>query len=102
MLLFVVYLASMEPVCPMKKTRKSCAIFPLDSAIKSCVSKNALSTYGLHLNLGLIAFLTSYSILSIEQFLEFCCIWNSLVCQSRCRIHICYPDSSFYVDLKVV
>src|SRR5438445_5027828 len=66
MLLFVVYLASIEPVCPMKKTRKSCAIFPLDSAINSCVSKNALSTYGLHLKRGLIAFLTSYSILAVD------------------------------------
>ena len=36
----------------MKKTRKSCAIFPLDSAMSNCVSKYARRTYGLQLNLG--------------------------------------------------
>src|SRR5205085_12485223 len=49
----------MLPLCPMKKTRKSCAILPLDSAMRSCVSKYARNTYGLQLNLGLSAFLTS-------------------------------------------
>ena len=53
MVLFVVYVASMLPTWPIKNTRKSCAMRPLDSAIKSCVSKYARKTYGLHENLGL-------------------------------------------------
>ncbi len=37
MLLFVVHVACILPWCPMKKTLKSCAILPFDSAINRCV-----------------------------------------------------------------
>ena len=45
--LFVVYFASMSPLWPMKNCLYACVMFPLDSARRSCVSKYALSTYGL-------------------------------------------------------
>ncbi len=45
--------SAMLPLCPMKNTRKSCAILTLDSAMSNCESKNALNTSGLHWNQGL-------------------------------------------------
>jgi hypothetical protein len=65
-----VYLASMEPLCPMKNTRKSWAIFPLDSAISNCVSKNALKTYGLQLNLGRSIFLISFVMVCVSASIQ--------------------------------
>ena len=47
------WLSCMLPTCPMKKTRKSCAISPWNSVIKRCVSKYVQRTYALHANLGL-------------------------------------------------
>ena len=85
-LLLVVYLDSMEPLCPMKKTLKSCAIFPLDSAINNCVSKYARNTYGLHLNRGLNTFRTSLlmrgvgrNIFSELRPLLVLCVWSGAI-----------------------
>ena len=40
--LFVVYFDSIDPLCPIKNTRKSCAILPLSSATGSRAGKDAL------------------------------------------------------------
>ncbi|MEM3383519.1 MAG: hypothetical protein QW698_05695 [Nitrososphaerales archaeon] len=45
--LFVEYLASISPLCPIINYKYGCEIFPLDSAIIMFVSKYALRTYGL-------------------------------------------------------
>src|SRR5438552_13352040 len=59
--LFVEYLASMSPLCPMKNWRQGWEMKPFDSAMSNAVSQYDLSTYGLHVNpAAFIASLTSH------------------------------------------
>ncbi|MDE1863370.1 MAG: hypothetical protein KGI33_10745 [Thaumarchaeota archaeon] len=51
----------------MKKTQKSYATFPRESAMRNCISKKARSTYCLHVHLGLIVLLISPSILRVGK-----------------------------------